>query len=249
MPPDYVLGRMTAQVEVVSVLPSVKWSPSGFSCVESLRRAEVRARVPEIDRILQDVALKTQDLKFDPAARDLVQLLDDDELTGIVIYTHDLMKPDGSKEGNFYFEENKDLRLRDAAARRAMLNTWAPHVHYTLRGLEKLPNFEGEVYRGMDDYEDIVAQYQEGRTIHWGSWSSCTSDRNAALDHAGPRGVVLCIKVFTGKHLRLMSFFINEAEILLTPNHKLLVTSAPYVQDRVTYLRMTEVLDMALFKS
>ena len=40
------------------------------------------------------------------------------------------------------------LRLRSAQERATMMRTWGAYVHYLLRGLGRLPNVVGDVFRG-----------------------------------------------------------------------------------------------------
>lgn len=245
-----LLGRLQTQAEEVSVVTTTKWED--FKPVaglfESLRSSpELRVKVPELDRILQDVEAKVGDVKFDANARDLVQQLDDDELSSIVAYTHDLQQPGGRREGNFYYEENNDLRKRDLASRDQVMRTWAPHIYFTMRGLGKLPDFEGDVFRGYSDRDSVLQQYHEGRTIQWGAWSSTTELQQAAMIFAGANGVVLKIKVFTGKDIKKLSFFASEGEILLSPNHRFIVTSSPYMEGGCLFVNMTEVRGIKLY--
>ena len=67
------------------------------------------------------------------------------------------------------------------------------HIYFTLRGLGKLPAFEGVVYRGYPHRELALANYSEGRPIQWGAWSSTTTDRNAAANFAGPDAIIFKI--------------------------------------------------------
>jgi hypothetical protein len=82
-----------------------------------------------------------------PPARPQVQLPPDEGLA-LVAYTHNVNNVDGSKEGNVYFECNRMLRLRSVEQRAAMMRTWGAYVHYLLRGLGRLPNVIGDVFRG-----------------------------------------------------------------------------------------------------
>jgi len=240
-------GRMQSQGEQVSVLPSVKWEDykTDLGVVEALRQNQhVRAKVPDLDRVLEDVEDKVDDLKFDDEAADLVKLLDEDELSSIVSYTHDLQQADGKREGNLYFEENQDLRKRDLESRALMLQTWGTHVYHAMRGLGKLPDFVGEVFRGFTNLEDVVKQYKKGRKIQWGAFSSTTVDKKAAKGFAGQGGAVLKIDLFTGKDIQKLSFFAKEGEILLSPNHKFMVTSDPYSEDGFTFVNMMELKNL-----
>lgn len=242
-----MLGRMAPIAESVAIMPSINWKKPTLGCADALRQnAQVRARVPKIDAILADVARKMQEVKFAPACADQVRVLNDDELTGILIYTHDLQH--GKREENFYFEENQDLRLRDANARRTAMTKWSAHMYYTLSGLSKLPDYKGQVYRGLDD-PNIETEYTQGRRICWGAWSSCTLLIKSAESHAGKRGVVLIIQVSTGKSLNDVSCFPDEGEVLLSPRCQFFVMGPLYEQDGVRYIHLTEANDSDSYQS
>lgn len=242
-----MLGRMAPVAEGVNIMPTLTWEKPLLGCAESLRQSsEVRTRVPQIERILHDVWRKMQEVRYAPECVAQAQRLDDDELTGILIYTHDLR--DGKTEGNLYFEENKDLRLHDANARLNAMKKWSAHMYYTLCGLSKLPDYTGQVYRGLDDPK-IHTEYKQGRRICWGAWSSCTTLIKAAEEYAGKSGVVLIIQVSTGKHLNYLSCFPDEGEVLLSPRHEFYVMGPVYEQDGIRYLHLTEATDLDCYRS
>ena len=85
----------------------------------------------------------------------------------------------------------------------------------------------GICYRGFpsSDRDVILKQYKKGRPIQWGAFTSTTTDVEAARRFAGTGGVVIKMKVRDGKDICPLSFFETEREILLSPNHKFLVTS------------------------
>lgn len=241
---DRDIGRLWTQKEEISIMPTTKWENfrSHEGLMQVLRNSSaIRLKVPEIDQILKDVEDKVAELRHDLNIQDLVRNLDNDELASIVIYTHDLHNPAGKKEGNFYFEENQDLRKRGAEARVQALETWGPHVAPALSGLQKLPDYAGDVFRGFGDLEEILRQYQQGRKIQWGAWSSTTVDKDTAKQFAGKTGIVLKITVFSGKEINKLSFFGDEGEILLTPSHKFIVQSQPYDEDGFKFVDMLEI--------
>merc|ERR1712039_391287 len=110
-----------------------------------------------------EVDTKSKVLRLEAQAQPLTVLLDDNELQSIVAYTHDLGKAGGIKDGNFYYEENKDLRKRELALRMQAVKTWGVHVYYALRGLGKLSDFKGTVYRGFPDKATATQEYLLGR--------------------------------------------------------------------------------------
>ena len=174
-----------------------------------------------MDQIARDVRSKAEELEFEDAAEALVAAIDNaDGLHAVVAYTHDLQH--GRKEGNLYFEQNRQLRDRSPGGRAELLETWGVCVHYLLKALQKLPDFRGICYRGFpsSDRDVILQKYKEGRPIQWGAFTSTTTDVEAARRFAGTGGVVIKMKVRDGKDICPLSFFAMEQEILLTPSHK-----------------------------
>eukprot|EP00927_Polykrikos_kofoidii_P062107 TRINITY_DN56928_c0_g1_i1.p1 TRINITY_DN56928_c0_g1~~TRINITY_DN56928_c0_g1_i1.p1 ORF type:complete len:608 (-),score=64.64 TRINITY_DN56928_c0_g1_i1:61-1884(-) len=226
----------------LSIMPFTKWADvcPQRGCVDELREnSGIRARLPDVDRIAEDVEMKTCELRFEPETKALAGLLDTDELQAIVAYTHDLCQADGKKDGNLYWEENNALRCRTAEGRGAMMLTWSTHIVYMLRGLSKLPCFEGAVYRGISQQAELH-NYEEGRPIQWGAWTSTTQLLDVAQQFTGVAGAIFKIKVFTGKDITNLSFFKAEGEILLSPNHRFIVVRPAYVEDGYTYVDLLE---------
>ena len=73
--------------------------------------------------------------------------------------------------------------------------------------------------------ENILQRYKEGRPIQWGAFTSTSTSLEAASGFAGAGGVIMKIKVQSGRDICPLSFFPTEGEILLSPNHKFVVTS------------------------
>jgi hypothetical protein len=136
--------------------------------------------------------------------------LNESEAFALVAYTHDLNKPDGSKEGNVYFECNRMLRLRSLEDRAKMMRTWGVFVHYLLRALVQLPNITGVVFRGYPDKKDVIMrEYQCGRTVQWGAFTSTTTSFEAAKGFCGDpsSGVIFKINVSSGRDINPYSFY------------------------------------------
>jgi hypothetical protein len=213
----------------ISILPTTRWDdiqPQRSYLDELTSNPSIRRVCPDVDRIARDVRSKAEELQFVDAAEPLVAAIDNaDGLHAVVAYTHDLQH--GRKEGNFYFEQNWQLRDRSPAGRKQLHETWGVPVHYLLKALHRLPNFAGICYRGFPstDRDVILQQYKKGRPIQWGAFTSTTTNVEAARGFAGVGGVVIKIDVTDGKDICPLSFFATEMEILLSPNHKFFVTS------------------------
>ena len=220
------------EAAAISILPSIPWDQIQLelSYLEELTsNAKIRQVCPDVDRIARDVRSKAQELQFVDEAEPLVAAINnEDSLHAVVAYTHDLQ--DGKKEGNLYFEQNRQLRDRSPAGRKQLHETWGVSVHYLLKALHRLPNFAGICYRGFPstDRDVILQQYKKGRPIQWGAFTSTTTDVEAARGFAGVGGVVIKIDVADGKDICPLSFFHLEKEIMFTPNHKFIPLHTRY---------------------
>lgn len=230
--------------EAVTVTPTTPWHRFADSrgLLESVRLNErIRQRIAEIDTVIADVRARVSELRTAPTTRELTTRFDDDELSGVVLYTHDNMT--GDKEGQLYYEENKDLRLRDAQARMRMLKTWGTHVYYTLKAMGKLDDVIATTYRGLPDRETVGQQYKLGRPIQFGAWTSTARALESAkeyIEDAGANGVILKIQVQTGKDINAISMFPSEGEVLLTPSHRFVVTRELYEEGGYWYVDLVE---------
>jgi hypothetical protein len=122
------------------------------------------------------------------------------------------------------------------------MSSWGVYVHFTLQALNKLPDFEGDVYRGYPDKETALSQYKKGRPIQWGAFTSATTSLSAAkqFSHGKSGGVIFKISVTSGKDINAYSFFPAEGEILLSPNHRFFVFSEPYEEDGFTMINLMQ---------
>ena len=84
-------------------------------CIEELLgNVRIRACVPDVAAIAEDVRMKVLELQFMPVP----VALEEDCVAAIVAYTHDLQQLE--KQGNVYFELNVMLRKRTAPERTAL---------------------------------------------------------------------------------------------------------------------------------
>ena len=131
----------------ISLLATTRWEairPERTCHDELLQNPLIGALLPRRADIVDDCEAKLVELQY----LDVPGQLPPNEGLALVAYTHDVNNADGSKEGNVYFECNRMLRLRSMEQRAAMMRTWGAYVHYLLRGLSRLPNVVGDVFRG-----------------------------------------------------------------------------------------------------
>lgn len=241
----------TPHDEDVTIVPPCSWEPFLAESPDLLQflvqSPAVRAKVRDVQGLADGVFSARQHMsegfdEFDARAR-----LDHNELAAVLAYTYDDYS--GQREGNLYFELNKDLRLSDQRDREVVKKTWGVHVGYALRAFQKLPNFEGFVFRGFSNKEQVLQEYHHGRTIQWGAFTSTTQNKQVARGFAGEDGVILVIDVLTGKDINSLSFVPAEDEILLSPNHRFTVTSRPYVKSGITHVNLMEIATEDEFRS
>lgn len=130
-----------------------------------------------MEDMLDDIEFKVQQLQFEG---NLPVVLSEDELFSVVAYTYD--SNDGEQHGQIYFELNDSLRKRDAAARKSAMALWGVFLWYLFSALDKLPSFKGAVYRAYTAGTKAKAtqDYQLGRPIQWGAFTSTSSDFGVA---------------------------------------------------------------------
>ena len=152
-------------LEETKILASTRWADldPGHGVFDELStNSGIRERVGSIEALVGDCRLKASELKFEP---DLPHGLSEDHLGALVAYTHD--KQTGKREGNLYFELNKMLRARGLQQRAAMMRVWGGFMFHIMAALAVLPDFEGFVYRGYPDKEEVKTEYKKGKTIQW----------------------------------------------------------------------------------
>jgi len=231
--------RMAPESEdSIGILPSMNWDQivPTRSCKDELEQNPgIVSTVANVTSMADDCATKAVELQY----HDLPVDLEPDETVAILAYTYD--NQTDHKSGNLYFEMNNALRQRGLAARKGMLSTWGPYVHYLLRGLNKLPAFVGDVYRGMCGKEQVVREYKKGRPIQWGAFSSCTTTYETTKAFTNQlEGVIFKIALQSGRQISSYSFFPSEDEVLLLCTSKFVVTSEAYLRDGYTMIDLLE---------
>jgi len=151
--------------------------------------------------------------------------LSEDEIIAIALYTVDLRIPmDPTK--NIYYQLNAMLRRREPR----LMQKWRGYIYYLQSALSKLQSVRVKVYRGIEE-RDIFQTYTSGRKIHWTSFTSTTTELARAQKFATPNGVVVCMKIITGKYIGNYSVYPREEEILLSPNMSFLVNESLHQKD------------------
>lgn len=165
------------------------------------------------------------------------------EVHAFLLYTHD----DGGDvlEQKFYYVENADLRRHPHATaeeQRAIVSTWAPHLTHLRSGLNKMPAYQGCVYRGVladaFEWEDMYV----GREIRFSGLTSCSISREFAVYRAGLAGWLLSMEIFSGRSISVFSFFPDEDEILLPPDIRCVIVARRASEDEG--VRILEVLEL-----
>jgi hypothetical protein len=223
--------------ESVNMVPSTRWEDivASKTCEEELRsNADLRKVLPGVESIVEDCKMKIAELAF----AHLPVTLPKNELFAIVAYTHDTGM---GKESNLYFQVNKQLRKRKPADRQELVRVWGTYMHFTLKAMQKLPDYKGVVYRGYPDKKTAIEQYQLGRPIQWGGFTSTSTSFDATRGFTdAASGVIFKITVSSGKDVNAYSFFPCENEILLSPKHRFIVSSEPYEKSGYTVLDMVQ---------
>jgi hypothetical protein len=220
------------------MLPNTNWEDivPKCSCADFLRHSDtVRTACPRIDVIVDDCLAKAEELRWEDG---LPAKLDENQVVALAAYSHD---SGGGQEGNVFFELNCALRKRGQEERTALIDGWGVYMHYIMAAMAKLPQVEGVCYRGYPDKAVVLAQYKPGRPIQWGAFASTSADFDITKGFTdAATGVIFKLTVTDGRDINAFSFFPHEAEVLLSPQHRFHVSSAPYEQDGYTVVDMVQ---------
>eukprot|EP00727_Mastigamoeba_balamuthi_P004281 m51a1_g13850 putative uracil-dna glycosylase (591) ;mRNA; r:570529-572604 len=222
--------------EQLAFAGTIETPPHGFvpegSCKEVvLAAAPVLAqRVPLLTEIVAACETVCKSVCETGEAAELIRRhgLTNDEVLAVVLYTYDtglLGKP--SSDGNFYFQLNEVLRLRNSAEMRALQG----YLYYFNSALRKLPDYKGVVYRGNSAVDIVRSEYSMGREIYWSSYSSATISEVVAKAFAGEDGMIFRVHISTGKVISSFSAVQAECEVLLPPNAGLVVSRELHLDD------------------
>jgi len=135
------------------------------------------------------------------------------------------------------------LRERGAAERAVLKRAWEGYMYFMMVGLGRLPDLKGVCWRGYDhgSKKEILDTQSVGRPIQWGAFTSVATCKDAAKAFAPGTRVVFKITMTSGRDVNPYSFFPQEGEILLSPNHRFTVSSEPYEEAGYTFIDMVQV--------
>ena len=172
--------------------------------------------------------IKTTVQRLQESQYQLPQKLDEDALVALVAYTLDNKS---ARESNVYFACNVALRERDTNP--TAFNRWKGYLYHLMRALDILPAQALTVYRGVvvpEGLDSMKQNYQKGRPVQWRSFTSTSLDLTSCklFVKNKARGVIFKLDVVSGRDIQQYSCFSGEAEILLTPNTRFVVTRALY---------------------
>jgi hypothetical protein len=139
--------------------------------------------------------------------------LTDDESASIMLYTME-WKP---RDKSFFVILNNTLQEAD----RQLLEPWFLYLRLIMTSLTKIPSNPHPltVFRGVK--EDLSAKYEEGKTVTWWGFSSCTTSvkvlsNERFLGQNGTR-TLFNIECHSAKSIKHYSFYPKEEEVLLPP--------------------------------
>lgn len=150
----------------------------------------------------------------------------DEPLAKTVIEKYRLSMPEAVSvreyTANGYAKLNTELRANKASLKtrkfEALLN----------RALDKLPNYEGKVWRDVDFPSDILVNYVVGNTITEKAFISSSYDENERFEKRPHR---LLIHSKKGKKIENISAIVSENEVLFKSNSKFKVIKRIQTKD------------------
>lgn len=145
-------------------------------------------------------------------------------------------------ESQLYPELNARLRGRD----RPRLRPFFPLLKLLLLARERLPKFDGTVWRGVK--ADLRAQYPKGKEVYWWAFSSTTKELSTLTNpmFLGVKGcrTIFNIQVRSGVDIMKYSAYQgteSEAEVLLFPGTKLKVVDTMNMGHGLFQVHLQEV--------
>lgn len=112
--------------------------------------------------------------------------------------------------------------------------------------MDKLRNYEGEVYRTISDHGgSLAAKYEVGKPVtfkEFVSTSRSTAPTYKAFDYASTGDTRFVIQSKTGKWIESISNYTGEREVLFKSGSKFMVTKKTFNKDRGTWdIHMKEI--------
>ncbi|CAF0795039.1 unnamed protein product [Adineta ricciae] len=158
-----------------------------------------------------------------------------DESASIQIYTMEWEPQDEC----LYVVLNRALR----SEKRGELRPWFLYMKLIMTALSKLPSTHCTIYRGIK--LDLTANYREGTTFIWWSFSSCTKSmsvlQNDQFVGTSGKRTIFAIECNTAKDIREHSFYKNEDEMLLLPGRQFQVVGCLKPGNGLNIIQVREV--------
>eukprot|EP00669_Euglena_mutabilis_P007053 TRINITY_DN2460_c0_g1_i1.p1 TRINITY_DN2460_c0_g1~~TRINITY_DN2460_c0_g1_i1.p1 ORF type:complete len:522 (-),score=75.17 TRINITY_DN2460_c0_g1_i1:239-1645(-) len=186
-----------------------------------------------LDRVHQ---MGRQLLKSTPG---LSSHLDPNAIDYILFYTYESYPPDKS----LYCLMSKALR----ELRRDAIIPWVDYIWGLLHSLRRLPQSRQRLmYRGCKGtLADFGPNYTKGEQVTWYAFSSCCDKLEVQETFTGDKGdrVMFHLEMRSGiaRDISALSFYPNEAELLLPPGVRFSVKSIAQLGNGLTMVQMEEV--------
>jgi hypothetical protein len=174
--------------------------------------------------------------------------LPSDPALAVVSYTYDL----GYNSTHDYGDDNlfKALNILLRERNGMKMRLLKPFLSFLMEGMSLLPAVAGKMKRGVPGTDENLQlmrmYYKMGMDVHWSSFTSTTTSLDKAKQFAeGPGGIIFRIEVLYGRSVAAYSAIPDEAEILLSPNTRLVVTGECTLDpsDGYYYIDMVERRD------
>ncbi|CAF1360606.1 unnamed protein product [Adineta steineri] len=124
---------------------------------------------------------------------------------------------------------------------RSALEPWLPYLKLFLTALNKLPSYQGFVYRAVKENKSNT--YRPGKTRMWWSFMSATTNVSMVEELIGQQGsrTVFSIECKNGKCIAAHSSFPMEDEIILLPGFYFEVRSHIELPDELRLIQIREI--------
>jgi NAD:arginine ADP-ribosyltransferase len=138
-----------------------------------------------------------------------------------------------------YTDNTEDYRLINRALRNGdnnEISRFNAYIQAAESGLNQLPSYNGNVFRGTNLTPENAAKYKPGQIVTEESFFSTSENINKAFDG----NTQYIVKSLTGKKVESISVFSGEAEVLFPPGTNFKVTSVevdPQTGNREIILR------------
>ena len=159
--------------------------------------------------------------------------LTQEESAAIYIYTMDW------DDCSLYRLLNAELRIED----RSLLKPWFDYLKLFDTALQKLPNHEANLWRGIG--ADITQNYRKDMQLTWWNFTSCSSSLAAVESFLGSESpsTLLMVEAKHGKSVSKYSSFPKEYEIILSMGSRVCVSDNPLQTERLNVIHLKEVHD------